>query len=356
MLDYDPIIGRVLSPDNYVQDATNAQSYNRYSYCLNNPLKYTDPDGEWIHLLIGAAIGGTMNLLMNIGNLDKGWKGVGQGFAYFGIGALAGAASAGIGAGIGVALQGGSFGAGFVGMAQPIAGIGFFGGASASFVSSFTTVSGNSLMQGQSFENGLLNGLKQGGYSALFGGLMSGISSSMQGGNFFTGNNNQVKLDYIIKAHDKVVREKVGNKVVDNTKVELRSRWETDPISGNRFRTPPGQTFSLEELSGEKWLGIDGHLSKIQLTSETLNSYYWDHTTKASSVYVHEFFHALDNYTGMDSFMETYYGASYANDFLEYYTYQRCFNIYGTGIGPNQMNTFNYHSIRTFISNLLRFK
>lgn len=45
---YDPVIGRVLSPDNYVQDPTNTQCYNRYSYCLNNPLRYTDPSGlEW---------------------------------------------------------------------------------------------------------------------------------------------------------------------------------------------------------------------------------------------------------------------------------------------------------------------
>jgi len=44
---YDPVIGRVLSPDNYVQDPTNTQSYNRYSYCLNSPLRYTDPSG-WL--------------------------------------------------------------------------------------------------------------------------------------------------------------------------------------------------------------------------------------------------------------------------------------------------------------------
>ena len=31
---------------NYVQLPTSAQSSNRYSYCLNNPLKYTDPSGE----------------------------------------------------------------------------------------------------------------------------------------------------------------------------------------------------------------------------------------------------------------------------------------------------------------------
>ena len=42
---YDPVIGRILSPDNFVQDPTNTQSYNRYSYCLNNPLRYTDPSG-----------------------------------------------------------------------------------------------------------------------------------------------------------------------------------------------------------------------------------------------------------------------------------------------------------------------
>ena len=43
---YDPLVGRFLSVDNYVQDPTNTQHYNRYSYCLNNPLKYNDPSGN----------------------------------------------------------------------------------------------------------------------------------------------------------------------------------------------------------------------------------------------------------------------------------------------------------------------
>ena len=38
---YDPLLGRFLSPDNYVQQPDNSQSFNRYSYCLNNPLKVT---------------------------------------------------------------------------------------------------------------------------------------------------------------------------------------------------------------------------------------------------------------------------------------------------------------------------
>jgi len=43
---YDPVICRFFSPDNFVQLPEFSQSYNRYSYCLNNPLKYTDPSGQ----------------------------------------------------------------------------------------------------------------------------------------------------------------------------------------------------------------------------------------------------------------------------------------------------------------------
>jgi RHS repeat-associated protein len=48
---YDPKIGQFLAVDNFVQDPGFSQSYNRYSYVWNNPLKYTDPSGE----IIGTA-------------------------------------------------------------------------------------------------------------------------------------------------------------------------------------------------------------------------------------------------------------------------------------------------------------
>jgi RHS repeat-associated protein len=83
---YDPLIGRVLSPDNLVNDPFDTQSFNRYSYVLNNPLKYNDPDGQTPAHLFAAIIGGAINVA---GNWSK-IRGGRDFFAYFGIGAAGG--------------------------------------------------------------------------------------------------------------------------------------------------------------------------------------------------------------------------------------------------------------------------
>jgi hypothetical protein len=43
---YDPVIGRFFSPDPVIQDYEFTQSYNRYSYCQNNPVNRVDLNGE----------------------------------------------------------------------------------------------------------------------------------------------------------------------------------------------------------------------------------------------------------------------------------------------------------------------
>jgi len=43
---YDPLLGRFLSADTVVPNPDNPQAFNRYSYCLNNPLRYVDPTGH----------------------------------------------------------------------------------------------------------------------------------------------------------------------------------------------------------------------------------------------------------------------------------------------------------------------
>ena len=42
---YDPVMSSFLSVDRYVQDPSNAQGFNRYAYCMYNPLRYVDPTG-----------------------------------------------------------------------------------------------------------------------------------------------------------------------------------------------------------------------------------------------------------------------------------------------------------------------
>ncbi len=85
---YDPYLQRFLSPDPFIQAPGNAQNFNRYSYCLNNPLMYTDPsgykleydwhlgeyrlDGEWVSHEFATAW-----MQMN-GTTGSSWGGLGE--------------------------------------------------------------------------------------------------------------------------------------------------------------------------------------------------------------------------------------------------------------------------------------
>ncbi|MDM1072286.1 RHS repeat-associated core domain-containing protein [Empedobacter brevis] len=91
---YDPLIRRFLSPDNFVQDPYNTQNFDRYTYVYNNPLIYNDPSGEWIQIVIGAAIAIASNMIMNAIQGIPIWYGIGKAAT---IGAVSGAVSFGIG-------------------------------------------------------------------------------------------------------------------------------------------------------------------------------------------------------------------------------------------------------------------
>lgn len=95
---YDPLLGRMLSPDDYVTNPSGTQDYNRYTYARNNPMKYADPDGN-NPLLIGAAInmgvylyhaatasGGLHRNFSADGLLISGFMGAWQGGFSYGIG------------------------------------------------------------------------------------------------------------------------------------------------------------------------------------------------------------------------------------------------------------------------------
>jgi RHS repeat-associated protein len=63
---YDPELGRFLSPDPNVQSPNNLQSYNRYSYVLNNPMRYTDPTGYLTWGSVEAALPGVFITAMSV--------------------------------------------------------------------------------------------------------------------------------------------------------------------------------------------------------------------------------------------------------------------------------------------------
>ena len=56
---YDPEIGRFLNADAAIGQIGNVQSHNMYAYAFNNPVMYSDPDGNWPKLstiLTGVAV------------------------------------------------------------------------------------------------------------------------------------------------------------------------------------------------------------------------------------------------------------------------------------------------------------
>jgi RHS repeat-associated protein len=44
---YDPVLGMFVTPDSIVPNLFDPQMLNRYAYCRNNPLIYTDPTGHY---------------------------------------------------------------------------------------------------------------------------------------------------------------------------------------------------------------------------------------------------------------------------------------------------------------------
>lgn len=152
---YDPIVARFLMPDNYVAGTGSVVYFNRYVYCLNNPLKYTDPSGEivWMPIIIGAAIGGFSGWMMGDAAGATGWDMAGYIAGGALIGGLSGGAASGISAAGGGAMLAGA-GAGTVG------GAGFSGLA--------TGWDGQAMLEGAAY--GALSGFIGGGVGAAIGG------------------------------------------------------------------------------------------------------------------------------------------------------------------------------------------
>ena len=184
---YDPEVGRMLSPDNYIQDGGYFQNYNRYSYALNNPLKYTDPSGEVIlPLLVSVGIGLLTNGLSNTMDGKPFFQGATRSIAFsiltYGI-------SSGIGDAAKAAVEKGLLKASEVFVFQAMA-HGFAGGLISAmqggkFMHGFASGGLSSLASSASIA---LQALKAGPVpTVLIGGIAGGLGSVISGGDFFNG-------------------------------------------------------------------------------------------------------------------------------------------------------------------------
>jgi RHS repeat-associated protein len=119
---YDPRSALFLSPDPYIQNPSSTLSHNRYSYCFNNPLKYTDPSGEivwFVPVIIGAAIGAYTGASIQSGTLNPtkwgsdAWKGaIVGGIIGAGVGFLGAAGLPSLGVNVTTASGAAAFGSG----------------------------------------------------------------------------------------------------------------------------------------------------------------------------------------------------------------------------------------------------
>jgi RHS repeat-associated protein len=228
---YDPLLAMFLGPDNYVQAPDLTQNFNRYAYCLNNPLVYTDPDGEFfIPMLVGSAISVITN---GIGNaLDDKPFFQGAGMAAF-TGAIGGAVSFGIGQAtmgmtgidkvVNQAFAHGLLGGSMSSMSGGTFGSGFVSGA----FGSFAAAGSGALL---SNIRGPLQSIGMIGSGAIIG----GIGSAIGGGDFWDGFRNGAissTLNHVL--HDdqtkqqqkKATREYIRSQIENNNKLTWEDKF-----------------------------------------------------------------------------------------------------------------------------------
>jgi RHS repeat-associated protein len=169
---YDPITARFLSPDPYIQMPGMRSGFNRYSYCLNNPLVYTDPSGEFIFSFFLPGVGTLIDAAC-WGAVIGGYSGyqIGQAAGAEGIqlvGYIAGGAIIGAGAGAAGVALGTAAAAGTTGLEAAVTS-GFIGGMTSGAINGggMTALSGGS---GHDIIGGIVQGAVVGGISGMAGG------------------------------------------------------------------------------------------------------------------------------------------------------------------------------------------
>lgn len=275
---YDAKVHRFLSPDNFVQDPTNTQNYNRYGYVYNNPLKYTDPSGEYG---IGLAIAIGVSVAVNMYTIEA-THGDGE-FTGDGLSrtvvfaAFSSAVTFGIGSGVEsignffvrAGVQAVAHGT-FQGVMAEVQGgkfiNGFASGAIASIVSSAwqggqnTKIEGGERVAAGGGFKGINNYIGGGNAGMIaFATISGGLGSHLTGGNFWKG----ALSGFMVSALNHQLHNNLNQRRVKNKhQLFLRLRKHYESGSGEDFVLTKAE-FDYLVKNGEKYGLISTNSTKV---------------------------------------------------------------------------------------------
>ena len=304
---YDPTLGRFISADSFIQAPLNTQSYNRYSYVMNNPLSLVDPSGfSWLSSTfkkIGnwvknnwrtlAAIAITIVVPWAAPAAWGAWGAVAGGFAAGLVAsggdlktALISAATAGLFYGVGSYYKGVAEASGGLSAGQAIAKVaahGFVGGIS-------------SVAQGGKFSQGFLSAgatqalstpidnLDRATIRVAAAAVVGGTAAELGGGKFANG---AVTGAFSRAFNDELDRHEKPVWPTDHQEIKSGfSTSRTDPVTGGSVR-PHSAIDIVNPNGGPAYSILDGNVSETGFDAEAGNYIKIDHGGGLETSYSH---------------------------------------------------------------------
>lgn len=361
---YDPVMSSFLSVDNYVQQPDNSQNFNRYAYCLNNPLKYTDPSGEEFGIFAAMVVASMSSVAINgIVNSCNGRNFYDGSFGAF----MGGATSAAVGGVMGGAvatLVGGTEGfvwGGVVGAAGGLAG-GYAGG----YVG--TWCNGGSPQD--CMTAGIIGGVIGMGAGFVCGGLQGGIYAKMNGGNFWSGigtvnslnvnpelmETTDFDMDYYyehLQNYEEAFAEgsstlyevEVGDIGIDRLSTDITSSTNPDVIKALQDYSYSRRGYI--ELNGSEKFGITVksgmHSSEVYASPRVVDGYMRGYGRPVFDATIrHEFTHAYHRFALGDlGFRNSYGPTPYSEDACQHIT-KNVYYSYGLTTAGNNISFHPY--------------
>ena len=276
---YDSWLGRFTQADTIIQDPLDSQSLNRYSYCRNNPLKYTDPSGHIFGLIIYAIVAIVKAAVVG---------------AVVGA-VVSGAYAACTGGDIGRAMVSGAIGGACTGAFGAILGGGLIGGMLSGAAGNAASAGIQGGDVGRAALSGAVGGLVSGTLSAytpsasgtsigskvinicrnsLISSVAGGAASSSVGGSFKDGAKEGSITGAISAAFAPTVA-RAANAAMDAAggfiKSVFAARASPGTVSGASTMVDPGKTVNLQDDSNVPYVS----LGEIVVEGSSLNKILW---------------------------------------------------------------------------------